>query len=638
MADEITAVLARGRPVATPARSPPGGRPERLRAAAHEPGARHRGGRIRRRRCRRGRNAASPSTSPASLPPARPPSRPSSSATATRRGRASSPPSRAAPTGPRRRASTSSPGPPRGADDRAGGGRRSRSASTRSSTTDLASSTCRAPSSTPIAGRARSSGSPARRAAPCRHVHHGRAQQIELTAPRCCRGRRHDRRDRREQPGFLVAYPCGGRRRWRERQLRGRRDHRRRGLRAHVCRPARSACVTSRHGRRRRPHGDPGGTPRRSSRLVPATPAARSTPATAPAAGAGARCGPDLRHARRPARSGCRHRHADDRRPVPPGLPHRLRLRHRPGTSTVNAVPGAVLANFVTTARPDGRPVRLQPLAHRRRVRHHRLVGRREAWRRHTRGAGTCGRGGGDHPDRARRHAALANQIFDGVARPLGPITVLGDSVLQGAVDVLAHDRRPARRPRVGPDPRGAGSATTRATSGGPFESHVSYWIKAWRAEGWDPVDVVINLGANDSGACSVECARASIERCRRRHRSGPPDLVADDHVRLGVPARSRRVEHRTRRVRRQPRRLQHLGLAGGDGRQRHHRRRQHPPRRSRVPAAVTADGHRHHRRTGAGLADRHGRHAAGCGRPGHRVRAAHEHPRGSTPGPPAGP
>ena len=41
----------------------------------------------------------------------------------------------------------------------------------------------------------------------------------------------------------------------------------------------------------------------------------------------------------------------------------------------------------------------------------------------------------------------------------------------------------------------------------------VSAWIKTWRGQGWDPQDLVINLGANDSGHCgtSLTCAREAI-------------------------------------------------------------------------------------------------------------------------------
>jgi len=96
---------------------------------------------------------------------------------------------------------------------------------------------------------------------------------------------------------------------------------------------------------------------------------------------------------------------------------------------------------------------------------------------------------------------------------PLGPITVIGDSVLLGSLltsptlaDTLAA--------------RGWGPVRMRAGEGystGAFNVDptfkVSNWIRTWRSEGWDPVDVVINLGANDSGFCMADtnCAYSAI-------------------------------------------------------------------------------------------------------------------------------
>jgi lysophospholipase L1-like esterase len=106
--------------------------------------------------------------------------------------------------------------------------------------------------------------------------------------------------------------------------------------------------------------------------------------------------------------------------------------------------------------------------------------------------------------------AALANETFDRTTRPLGAITVIGDSVLQGSViysptlaDQLAS--------------RGWGPIRVRAGVGyrtkGSGEVSSAYWIQRWRQEGWDAPDVVVNLGANDSGNCDrdVACARNLI-------------------------------------------------------------------------------------------------------------------------------
>ena len=119
--------------------------------------------------------------------------------------------------------------------------------------------------------------------------------------------------------------------------------------------------------------------------------------------------------------------------------------------------------------------------------------------------------GAGDVP-----HAAAAPLVvagYDPTPRPLGPITVFGDSVLKGSmetapsfVDRLAEQGWGPIRARAG----GAYSTGEWLTSG---ETRASYWIQLWRSQGWDPVDVVINLGANDVGQCraSVACARRMI-------------------------------------------------------------------------------------------------------------------------------
>ena len=86
---------------------------------------------------------------------------------------------------------------------------------------------------------------------------------------------------------------------------------------------------------------------------------------------------------------------------------------------------------------------------------------------------------------------------------------------------------------------RGWGPVRMRAGEGystGAFNTNstwkVSNWITTWRSQGWDPVDLVINLGANDSGLCG-----ANVDlRLRRDHAPGRRDrarashLVAEDH------------------------------------------------------------------------------------------------------------
>ncbi|MFT6289950.1 MAG: hypothetical protein ACJAR2_000535 [Ilumatobacter sp.] len=95
---------------------------------------------------------------------------------------------------------------------------------------------------------------------------------------------------------------------------------------------------------------------------------------------------------------------------------------------------------------------------------------------------------------------------------PLGPVTVFGDSVLLGSA--LFGPTLPERLAERGWGPirflAGEGYNTRNGSqTGAPF------WIDVWRAQGWDAPNVLINLGANDSGICvtRISCARESIQR-----------------------------------------------------------------------------------------------------------------------------
>ena len=111
--------------------------------------------------------------------------------------------------------------------------------------------------------------------------------------------------------------------------------------------------------------------------------------------------------------------------------------------------------------------------------------------------------------------AALPTQTSaDGTARPLGAVTVIGDSVLLGAlyygptiVERLAEQGWGPIRAQAG------GGYSTGGTGIGSQPYWASYWIQRWRSEGWDAPNVLVNLGANDSGACgsSTNCAYNSI-------------------------------------------------------------------------------------------------------------------------------
>lgn len=112
-------------------------------------------------------------------------------------------------------------------------------------------------------------------------------------------------------------------------------------------------------------------------------------------------------------------------------------------------------------------------------------------------------------------------------AGPLGPVTVIGDSVLLGSVwtpwgttldaHLAAHGWGPIRvRAGVGDNTGRFGAArTTRA----------SHWIETWRAQGWNPRHLLINLGANDSAVC------AGNEACAYDAITYLADVIGPNHV-----------------------------------------------------------------------------------------------------------
>jgi hypothetical protein len=108
---------------------------------------------------------------------------------------------------------------------------------------------------------------------------------------------------------------------------------------------------------------------------------------------------------------------------------------------------------------------------------------------------------------------AAPTERRDDTARPLGAVTVLGDSVMLGGiiyaptiVDELAAQGWGPIRARAG-----EGYQTGKFATNTTWRS--TYWISTWRAQGWDAPNVLVNLGANDSGICKtdVDCAYEAI-------------------------------------------------------------------------------------------------------------------------------
>ncbi|HWM18710.1 MAG TPA: SGNH/GDSL hydrolase family protein [Ilumatobacteraceae bacterium] len=112
----------------------------------------------------------------------------------------------------------------------------------------------------------------------------------------------------------------------------------------------------------------------------------------------------------------------------------------------------------------------------------------------------------------APAHAAPV-ETFDSRSGPLGPVTVIGDSILMGAA--LYSPTLPSRLVEQGWGPvrLRAGEGYSTGQFGVEMSFRSSFWINQWRSQGWDPPNVIVNLGANDSGFCNVNlaCAREAI-------------------------------------------------------------------------------------------------------------------------------
>lgn len=103
----------------------------------------------------------------------------------------------------------------------------------------------------------------------------------------------------------------------------------------------------------------------------------------------------------------------------------------------------------------------------------------------------------------------VVQQIDIGTAGPLGPVTVIGDSVLVGA---SYEPSLPTRLAELGWGPirfRASGGGSTGYHLDDRHEASLANWVRWWRAWGWDAPTVMVNLGANDAGFC-----RGSVVRC----------------------------------------------------------------------------------------------------------------------------
>lgn len=108
---------------------------------------------------------------------------------------------------------------------------------------------------------------------------------------------------------------------------------------------------------------------------------------------------------------------------------------------------------------------------------------------------------------------AAPRQIDKSEVGPFGAVTVIGDSVLLGSAlygPTLA-DRLVERG--WGPVKMRAGEGYTSGKFGVRSDFKATTWLNTWRAQGWDAPNVIVNIGANDSGFCdtNLACARDAI-------------------------------------------------------------------------------------------------------------------------------
>jgi len=96
-------------------------------------------------------------------------------------------------------------------------------------------------------------------------------------------------------------------------------------------------------------------------------------------------------------------------------------------------------------------------------------------------------------------------------AGPLGPITLLGDSVLVGSAEGMSSPGLPTMLAAAGWGPvhLQAGVGYQVRNDAKPDVSAV-HWIARWRAAGWSPSTVALNLGGND-GCADPACMRTRI-------------------------------------------------------------------------------------------------------------------------------
>lgn len=108
-------------------------------------------------------------------------------------------------------------------------------------------------------------------------------------------------------------------------------------------------------------------------------------------------------------------------------------------------------------------------------------------------------------------HAAPIERVRNG-AGPLGPITVIGDSVMLGSLAYGPDLTQRLAEQGWGPIRARAGEGYSTGYFPVDDSFKASYWIGVWRSQGWDPDAVVVNFGANDVGLCQYR--PESLDQC----------------------------------------------------------------------------------------------------------------------------
>ncbi len=94
-------------------------------------------------------------------------------------------------------------------------------------------------------------------------------------------------------------------------------------------------------------------------------------------------------------------------------------------------------------------------------------------------------------------------EVVDPTPRILGPISVIGDSVLRGALVSPPHLVDRLAEQGWGPiRALGVPGLSTGHAFRSP-ELTAAFWVERWKQQGWDPDAVALIIGANDVGLCA---------------------------------------------------------------------------------------------------------------------------------------